>query len=243
VLDNHNVRKIGAYFREIVFRSVGGFGEKTANFAINFGYLIKNSKFYGDPLLNKQEKSTRKEFYQQIITEKNLENERIFYMEFGVFQGKSFKYWLEHNKNPNSLFFGFDTFTGLPEDWGHIAKGHFDVGGSIPQIEDHRHQFFKGLFHDTLPKFLDEKVTLLKKPIKLIIHFDADLYSSTLYTLIKMAPFFKDGDILIFDEFFSVVNASTEFRGYLDFASISDLEIIPFLKTRRQCGMVIRKQA
>jgi hypothetical protein len=69
----------------------------------------------------------------------------------------------------------------------------------IPDITDERATFIKGLFQDTLPTFLKENN--LDNGKRKIIHFDADLFSSTLFGLCTLSPFFKEGDIILFDEF------------------------------------------
>jgi hypothetical protein len=57
----------------------------------------------------------RYELYDFINTEV-LENRPIDYIEFGVFKGRSIKYWSKINQNIKSQFYGFDTFDGLPEN-------------------------------------------------------------------------------------------------------------------------------
>ncbi len=148
--------------------------------------------------------------YQFVFNHLHLDG-AIQYLEFGVFRGESIRWWVEQNKNPGSHFTGFDTFTGLPEDWNfRYEKGHFSTDGKTPDIKDSRCSFEKGLFQDTLQQFIDK--TPLNK--KVIIHLDADLYSSTLYVLTTLATKLKKGDVLIFDEF-SV--AKSEFRAFNDF--------------------------
>jgi hypothetical protein len=92
---------------------------------------------------------------------------------------------------------GLDSFEGLPEDWGSMQKGTFDVGGEVPQIDDPRVSFIKGWFQNTW----DELANRLTRLDNLIVHYDADLYSSTLFALtkidsLKIIPYFA-----IFDEF------------------------------------------
>ena len=41
----------------------------------------------------------------------------LIYCEFGVFKGATIEKWANLNSDERSLFYGFDTFTGLPEDW------------------------------------------------------------------------------------------------------------------------------
>jgi hypothetical protein len=85
----------------------------------------------------------------------------------------------------------------LPENWGTFNKN--DMTANIPVIDDNRVQFVKGLFQQSVPEFLIN--TNLRNGNRKIIHLDADLFSSTLYALTSMAPYLKEGDILMFDEF------------------------------------------
>ena len=93
--------------------------------------------------------------------------------------------------------FGFDTFEGLPEKWGTFAKGSMSFG--VPELNDDRHEFFKGLFQHTLVDFL--KQGKLNQGNRKIIHLDADLFSSTLFVLTTMHPYLRKDDIILFDEF------------------------------------------
>jgi hypothetical protein len=127
----------------------------------------------------------------------NEEKAPFNYLEFGVCRGESFKWWLENTQNSGHLMVGFDTFEGLPENWGVFKKG--DMNAAIPEIEDQRGRFVKGLFQDTLPAFLKEGHLTNDK--RLIVHLDADLFTSTLYVLTTLAPYLKKGDVLFFDEF------------------------------------------
>ncbi len=141
--------------------------------------------------LNYQE---RLNMYAFIIQKESLQ-EPIDYIEFGVFDGGSFMWWANANTQANSRFYGFDTFEGLPEDWGSFKKG--DMQSNMPLTDDTRITFFKGLFQDTVPGFAKN----YKPGVRRVIHFDADLFTSTLFGLTSMAPFLKPGDIIIFDEF------------------------------------------
>src|SRR5258705_3316710 len=83
----------------------------------------------------------------------------IDYLEFGVFRGDSIRHWVKLNTQTNSRFYGFDSFEGLPERWRNGQdKGHFDVGGNIPKIDDPRVHFIKGWFNHTLPSFVRDFV-------------------------------------------------------------------------------------
>ena len=56
-----------------------------------------------------------------------------YYLEFGVFKGKSIN--LFSSKLPQITFNGFDSFEGLQEDWKGWAlpKGSFDLKGNLPK--------------------------------------------------------------------------------------------------------------
>lgn len=133
--------------------------------------------------------------YGKVVERERL-TEPIDYLEFGVAAGHSFAWWMQQNRQQDSRFYGFDTFTGLPEDFALFKKGTFDMAGETPAIDDSRGRFFKGLFQETLPEFLRE----FRSDRKLVLMLDADLYSSTLFVLGSLAPYLKQGDVVFFDE-------------------------------------------
>ncbi len=105
--------------------------------------------------------------------------------------------------------------------------------GNIPDIDDKRVNFVKGLFSDTLPDFIEKnKETLNSK--QLLIHLDADLYSSTFYVLQELRKYIKKGDLILFDEFFSFRNANTEFRSFFDFIVVFPFNYTAYAKTLEQ---------
>ena len=140
----------------------------------------------------------------------------VSYLEFGVFQGRSMQRWLELNKHPDSKFYGFDSFEGLPEDWrrfdGKMAKSHFDVKGVLPEIDDDRCSFVPGWFQHSLDGFLED----FTPADQIVVHIDADLYSSALYVLTRLNGLLGPGAVVLFDEFSSVLN---EFAALEDYCS------------------------
>ncbi|MEO6556754.1 MAG: class I SAM-dependent methyltransferase [Ferruginibacter sp.] len=161
--------------------------------------------------------------YDFVLGHFKLEDLQINYLEFGVGTGTSFKWWSEHNRNQNSQFYGFDTFEGLPEDWGGFySKG--DMSSDIPKLDDDRTLFIKGLFQDTLTKFLHENSKILSSNTTKLIHMDADLYSATAFTLSQLYPFLKKGDIILFDEFNVALH---EFKAYLEFTENFYIKLKP----------------
>lgn len=173
----------------------------------------------------------RYELYTYINTE-ILRNGRIDYLEFGVYKGTSIKYWSQINTHDYSRFWGFDTFTGLPQVWDRILdmkdKGNFDTKGQTPNIKDTRVSFVKGLFQETLPDFLEKE----NISSQLVIHNDADLYSSTLYVLTRCDEIIVDGTIVIFDEFSTVLD---EYRALEDYCQsyMREYEVLGCTKSMR----------
>lgn len=153
-------------------------------------------KFYNDFFIFPRNLEHRYNLYAHVVESLGLANEAIDYLEFGVSQGFSFRWWANQIKHPNARFYGFDTFEGLPESWGTFKKG--DMAAGLPQMEDTRCHFYKGLFQDTLYGFIAEHS--LEKRRK-VIHLDADIFSATLFVMSNLARELRPGDILLFDEF------------------------------------------
>jgi O-methyltransferase len=157
---------------------------------------------------------SRLELYRY-LNDKIAGNSPIDYLEFGVYRGDATRAWMALNRHPESRFFGFDTFEGLPEDWKFfnaiVPRGAWHAGGMPPDIHDPRVKFTKGLFQETLPDFLK---TFTPKN-RLVINCDADLYTSTLYLLATLSPLLGPGQIVIFDEFSTVY----EFKAFRDFTA------------------------
>ena len=118
------------------------------------------------------------------------------FVEFGVHEGYSIKYFADRIKDPDSLFVGLDSFDGLPEAWGALPAGHFSTNSHVTSVDDSRIRFIKGWFQDTS----DSLFSLIAGKSNFVVHFDADLYSSTLYAITKFDGL-KQPYIAIFDEF------------------------------------------
>ncbi|MBA7551971.1 hypothetical protein ES705_44522 [subsurface metagenome] len=92
--------------------------------------------------------------------------------------------------------------------------GTFTTNKELPEINDNRICYEIGLFQETLLKFL-QRVDLKKT---VIIHLDADLYSSTLFVLTSLISILPKGTIVIFDEFAGRCGTH-EFRAFIDVMS------------------------
>ena len=116
------------------------------------------------------------------------------YLEFGVYRGDSLRWWLENLTTPSARFIGFDSFQGLPHYWiDGYEKGHFAT--SLPEFSDKRAELVVGLFDETLPQF--------ELPIsdRILVNFDADLYTSIQCVLNRIGPDLRPRDLIYFDEF------------------------------------------
>lgn len=198
-----------------VFRPLSRFFLFIAYFNKLVYWIAKNKKQFvsSDFYSPVRDYAKRYGLYQFVIDHCQCAGEPILYMEFGVAAGTSFNWFLQHNHHSDSRFFGFDTFEGLPEKWGSFyEKGSMRF--SMPELTDARGKFEKGLFQDSLPRFIRSNQTLLHSNCRKILLLDADLYSATIFTLSQLYPTLRKGDIILFDEF-SV--AMHEFKAYLEF--------------------------
>ena len=152
-----------------------------------------------------------------------LSDKPITYMEFGVANGNSYKWWLGNNTNKDSKFWGFDTFEGLPENWGPFyTKG--DMSFTMPEMNDSRAKFLKGLFQDTLPGFIETNLSEMRSDCVKVIHLDADLYSSTAYVLALLYPYLHKGDVIMFDEFNVPMH---EYKAFVEFKGNFYVKLVP----------------
>jgi O-methyltransferase len=124
------------------------------NFSLLTSWINRNSRKvpYSDFYKPFRTYTNRVLLHEYVIKTQGLDQKPIHYLEFGVAGGTSFAWWVKANHHPESLFYGFDTFEGLPEDWHFFKKGAFSF--DIPFMDDTRGTFIKGLFQDTLYRFL-----------------------------------------------------------------------------------------
>jgi Macrocin-O-methyltransferase (TylF) len=129
------------------------------------------------------------------VVASRVQDRRVLYLEFGVFRGRTTRYWSARLRNPESQLHGFDSFEGLPEEWAGHPKGQiFNALGQVPSIDDARVRFFKGWFDQVLPTYV------VPEHEQLVLIMDADLYSSTSYVLRYLRPHIRPGTLIYFDE-------------------------------------------
>ncbi|MDQ1266518.1 MAG: hypothetical protein QG635_1670 [Bacteroidota bacterium] len=217
-------------FKELIFKSAKWFGANTSLRLKQFASLIDASIFFHKSIVPVV--PTKYHLYDFVIKKYGLDETEILFLEFGVFKGDSIKYWSKKNRNNESLFFGFDSFEGLPQKWGIRDVGSFSTDGKIPLINDTRISFIKGWYSNTLSDFIESNSKLLRQ--NKIINMDSDLYTSTLYVLYNLSKFIIPGDFIFFDDFFTIRNNAEEFRAFNDFANSSNLKYDIIAKTNGQ---------
>lgn len=115
-------------------------------------------------------------------------------LEFGVFSGATVNHIARHTEQ---TVYGFDTFSGLPEQWRPgFSKGVFKVEklpSVLPNVE-----LVVGLFENTLAAFLDRITGNVS-----LLHIDCDLYSSTKTVFRELTKRIVPGTVIIFDEYFN----------------------------------------
>lgn len=118
------------------------------------------------------------------------------FLEFGVDTGGTINQIAR--LAPKRKVFGFDSFEGLPEDWGgtSLLQGRFDRQGKKPKVPRNV-TLVKGWFDETIPKWKLEHEDHIS-----LCHVDCDLYSSTATIFQELEERFCDGTIILFDEYF-----------------------------------------
>lgn len=132
-------------------------------------------------------------------------------LEFGVRRGTSLRVLAEA---AGQDVHGFDSFEGLPVDWGNEPAGVLTTGAELPEVPANAH-LHAGWFADTLPGFLDAH----PGPVRLV-NIDSDIYESARYVLAALAPRIRPGTVLVFDEFIGNRTwADDEYRAFCEFSA------------------------
>lgn len=164
----------------------------------------------------------------------NAENSDELLLDLGVWIGWSTR--LTSDACGRTVY-GFDTFSGLVEDWhledqvvkrgtfslsDPLAQGAMRLTGvsiqdDVPSTLGRKVQFIKGSTYETLAPFLAERPGA---PVRLF-HMDLDTYESCLDALETCKYRFIKGSILVFDEY---LVTSAEMRAFYEFQSRYELE-------------------
>ncbi len=119
-----------------------------------------------------------------------------WYLEFGVYYGRSLSVLASSELSQALHWHGFDSFSGLPEDWSEKeTKGSYSTDGQVPEMPDNV-TLHEGWFNDTLPPFIAQD----KQASAAFIHIDCDLFSSTQTALEALRDRCRPGTVIQFDE-------------------------------------------
>jgi predicted O-methyltransferase YrrM len=139
-------------------------------------------------------------------------------LEFGVYSGTTITWLAEANQE--KIFYGFDSFEGLPSLWSGYKTFDFNLSGTTPKVPDNV-ILIKGTFDNTVPEFAKEK------PQISFIHIDCDLYTSTKTILDELGDMIIPGAIIVFDEYFNYPGFTAhEFRAFSEFISQSKRDYV-----------------
>lgn len=139
--------------------------------------------------------------------------------EFGVYKGASLEkisefitYSFREDFDKHPLIYGFDSFEGLPKEQEGLSvfekfqEGSYNASkdSSTPIIDVYERVGYSGLHIIAKPfKWLTENDVYSTMRPALLVHIDADLYSSTRLALLWMFNNFLIGDntLIAYDEF------------------------------------------
>jgi hypothetical protein len=137
---------VGGFFKSGLTRIGARCSERTVhrlNAAVNYLEVGRWMRAHGFAITSRVER--REELFDAIGHE--ISETRALYLEFGVFEGDSIRYWSRLLRNPESHIHGFDSFQGLPERWSTLeARSPFSTGGDPRVTDDPRVRFIKGCF-------------------------------------------------------------------------------------------------
>lgn len=161
--------------------------------------------------------AAKKRLLTWIASETN--EQPVVYLEFGVREGVSMKWVSSAQRHPESRFFGFDTFEGLPDSWVPAwggrkianARSQGEMAVAMPRIEDSRVSLIKGLVQETLPPFLSSHSI----ESRLFVNVDTDIYSAALFLLTTLHPFLTNRTLIYFDELHDEMNEFAALNDYV----------------------------
>jgi len=143
------------------------------------------------------------------------------FMEFGVRTGFTINHIAD--RRPKATVHGFDSFEGLPEAWAGYTMDAGAFGGEgIPEVRSNV-ELHIGWFDAALPEFLANHDGPNEQHLS-FIHIDSDIYSSAKTILTELAPRFRPGSVIVFNEYFNYPNwKHHEFRAWKEFCADHDV--------------------
>lgn len=147
--------------------------------------LVETAIYCEEHLPNAVYFAKRNDIFDYAARLLNNKIQNSYVVEFGVWKGESINYLAK--RILNSQIYCFDTFYGLPENWGgtHTNKGYFSLNGIPPKVEANVH-LTTGLFDEVTEKTLRGA----NVPYLNLIHIDCDLYDSTKSALLSVGQIY-----------------------------------------------------
>ena len=125
-------------------------------------------------------------------------NDNGLVCEFGVATGRSLR-MIQELLPLETCLHGFDTFHGLPFQWGNTPAGTYSTGGALPNMEGEVY-FHKGIFRETIPEFLESMSNKDYQPLA-FANIDCAIYGSTLEILEEVHSRVVPGTVFVFADY------------------------------------------
>jgi hypothetical protein len=157
-------------------------------------------------------------------------------VEFGVYRGETLRLIAGDAGRPRDVV-GFDSFDGLPEDWGALLpQGHFRT--AVPDVSVTPNVRLEvGRIEDTLPRFL------ARQPADLaFVHVDCDLYGTTRFVLEHVLPRMPRGAVVVFDEYYGYPSyAEHEYRAWQEVCAHGRFAARPVAYSSHSCAYQVER--
>jgi O-methyltransferase len=145
------------------------------------------------------------------------------YFEFGIWQGKTFKYAHKMRRRyalKNMTLRGFDSFQGLPSHadskdsvWyaGQFAYSRDELERDLRAsgFAPDDYELVAGYYDDSLNDDLVRRL-MAKKVKAAVVYIDCDLYESTCAVLKFVVHFLQNGTIVCFDDYYNYRGAKDQ---------------------------------
>ena len=162
--------------------------------------------------------------WDYVVSLINTSDPDSLFLEFGVFKGESISYFANHL--PNRMFYGFDSFAGLKENWTG-TPGVKDKTFKINESEvstPKNVELVKGYFQDTLNDFLNKHRSQIS-----FIHIDSDTFESARYILENVNDRLAPNNVILFDEFIGYPGYERgEFAAFYNWVGNRNYEYLAF---------------
>lgn len=191
---------------------------------------ISSAQYFIEKMQNAARFERKQDYLDHAVAARAIDG---LVLEFGVASGATVNHIAA--AIPGAVY-GFDVFTGLPEDW----RAGYPAGAfrrtDLPPVRDNV-ALIVGLFEQTLPGFVDSH----PGPVSLL-HVDCDLYSSTKTIFRYLGHRIVKGTVILFDEYLNYPGwQQHEFKAFQEYIAWSgqSYEYISLVGVHQQVGVRI----